>query len=129
MSVLGAKINTMTVAITMKETFEHNANEIGIKVSVGREWQEYHGDGENEPRSNDDSPMSRTWICELKSDIPEKISFCFYNFHVKKCETFEEEIIKEKRKQSILKLRKYNDEKPDKLDDTEEITIDYWIKK
>ncbi|MBE6454291.1 MAG: hypothetical protein E7017_05360 [Alphaproteobacteria bacterium] len=115
----------VTIAITVSETLEHYGHDIGIGVSMGDEWQEYHGNGINIPRTNEDKPMSRTWICNIEKDkLKPTISFCFYNLHRKISEIFEYQLVLNK---TSLHLRRYNENKLDKLDKEEKIDVDYWI--
>lgn len=116
-----------TIAITITETQEHYGHDIGIGVSLGDDWVEYHGDGKNVPYKNTDSPSSRTWVCKIDDNkINPEIRFCFYNLYVEYSEVFEEELIPNK---TVLKLRKYNEKNlPDKLDNVTEIDVDYWVR-
>ncbi len=115
-----------TIAITITETQEHRGHDIGIGVSLGDDWIEYHGDGKTVPHKNTDSPNSRTWVCKIDDNkIKPEIRFCFYNLYVGYSEVFEDELIPNK---TVLKLRKYNEKNlPYKLDNVTEIAVDYWV--
>ncbi|MCR5506735.1 MAG: hypothetical protein K6F04_02685 [bacterium] len=114
------------IAITINETYEHEGHDIGILTSIGDNWEEYHGDGKNKPKGYDDSPMCRTWICEVdKNEIKTNISFCFCNLYMKRAIFYNEKLIN--KEETLRDLRKYNESKEDKLDNPESITVDYWI--
>lgn len=119
--------NMKTIAITITETQEHHGHDIGIGVSLGDDWIEYHGDGKNVPHKNTDSQNSRTWICKIDdNEIKSEIRFCFYNLCTGYSRVFENELIPNK---IALNLRKYNEKNlPDKLDNVTEIAVDYWVR-
>ena len=116
-----------TIAITITETQKHHGHDIGIGVSLGDDWIEYHGDGKNVPYKNSDSPNSRTCICKIDhNEIKSEILFCFYNLCTGYSRVFENELIPNK---IALNLRKYNEKNlPDKLDNVTEIAVDYWVR-